>query len=428
LWYFNGAYHNVTDDRTASIRWAYEWDIEDPIGRITEKFSPGTVSGHGAIFFPPAIGQNGAIYLLRPHDYTNPKGLSLEAFNPGWLWEIRPKGGICTSPVIADDGTILFGTGADDGAIPRGLYVGQGLAWAVSPEGKQKWTYEFPPASFFSARDFGGGAIFPTKSPACSQPAVAADGTTYWLGHGVYALSSDGVLRWTFEPDEDFYFVSIADDGTLYALADGALFALAPSGTQKWNYPFKKSKYFAGELAVGPDGTIYLANNETGFSSALLALTPQGALKWRNDSYVLLDGPLVASDGTIYQQVRDRDIGTNTLVVALDPNGKTKWSTPIGSNPLAIASDGTLYICYIRDLFAISPRGDMLWKAQLPENPNVLEAHLPTKAVTLVPNGKFYIGDFLGRLGTLDAPAGLATSGWPSRFHDARNTARAGAH
>ena len=428
LWYFNGAYHDVVDDRTASIHWAYEWDTEDPSDRIIEKFRPGSVSKHGAIFLPPAIGQNGTIYLLRPHDFTDPNGLSLEAFNPKWLWELRPKGGICTPPAIADDGTILFGTGADDNASPRVIYTGQGSVWAVSPEGKKKWTYQFPPASFFHARDFGGGAVFPAKSPACSQPAVGADGTSYWVGHGVYALASDGTVRWAFEPDEDFYFVCVAEDGTVYALADGALFALTPDGTQKWNYSFTKSKYFAGELAVGPDGTIYVAENQPGLRSALVALTPQGTLKWRNESYELQGGPLVASDGTIYQEARDRRIGTNTQVVALNPDGKTKWNTPIGSSPLAIASDGILYICYVRDLFAISRRGNMLWKAQLPENPSFVNAHDPTKAVTLSPMGEFYIGDFLGRLGTLDAPVGLATSGWPAPFHDARNTSRVGAH
>ena len=133
----------------------------------------------------------------------------------------------------------------------------------------------------------------------------------------------------------------------------------------------------------------------------------------------------MAPNGTIFQQTEGRI--NNTVVVALDASGKTKWDTPNGSNPLAVASDGTLYICYVRDLFAISPRGNMLWKAQLPENPDILDAHLPTKAVTLASNGTFYIGDFLGRLGTFDAPTGLATSGWPAPFHDARNTSRAGA-
>jgi outer membrane protein assembly factor BamB len=149
LWYFNGAYHNVTDDRTASIDWAYAWDIDSPSGRITERFRPGSVSKHGAIFFPPAIGPGRTIYLLRPHDYTAPKGLSLEAFNPNWLWEIRPDGGICTSPVIADDGTILFGSGTTDGVISTSIHDGQGVAWAVSPAGQKKWTHEFRLPHFF---------------------------------------------------------------------------------------------------------------------------------------------------------------------------------------------------------------------------------------------------------------------------------------
>lgn len=61
------------------------------------------------------------------------------------------------------------------------------------------------------------------------------------------------------------------------------------------------------------------------------------------------------------------------------------------------------------------------------KTPNELEAHVPTGAVTLSPDGKFYIGDFLGRLGTLDNSVGLAAAGWPRQFHDARNTSRAGA-
>lgn len=431
-WYYNGAYHNVTDDRTPSIEWGYEWDIEDRAGRIREKFRPGSVSKHGAIYFPPAIGENGTIYILRPHADTAPGGLSLAAFRPDWLWEIRPSGGICTLPAIADDGTILFGTGTDNsGTIQLGLYVGQGLAWAVSPDGKKKWTYEFPPDTFFRSHDFAGGGGFPAKSPACSQPAVAADGTTYWLGHGIYALTSDGALRWAFEPGEDFFFVSIGDDGSVYALADGALFALAPDGAQKWKYSFEKSEYFAGELAVAADGTVHFTiRHPGGLSSKLFALTPQGMLKWRIESYDLMGGPLVASDGTVYitVSVHVEGDGNEEQVVALDPNGEAKWNTPNGSSLLDLASDGTLYICYIRDLFAISRRGDMLWKAQLSEDPDFTSAHVPTKAVTLAPNGRLYIGDFLGRLGTLEAPAGLATSGWPARFHDARNSSRAGAH
>jgi len=407
-WYYNGAYHNVTDDRTDSIRWVNEWRTE-------------------VISFQPTYGQNGAIYLLRPNDYTSPKGLSLVALAAKSRWEIRPIGGICTLPAIADDGTILFGTGMNDSP-SHVLYVGQGSVWAVSPEGRKKWTYEFAPATFFRSRDFGGGGVLPTKSPACSQPAVAADGSTYWLGHGVYALTGDGALRWAFDPGEDFYSLAIAEDGSVYALADGVLFTLAPDGTQKWKCSFEKSDNFEGELAVGTDGTVYFTNRHPGgISSQLFALTPQGILKWRTESYDLLGGPLIASDGTVYitVSIHVEGDGNQKQVVALDPNGEAKWNTPNGSSLLNLASDGTLYIRYVRDLFAISSRGRMLWKANLPDDPAI---HIPTDAMTLAPNAQFYIGDFTGRLGTLDAPAGLATSGWPARFHDARNTSRAGAH
>ncbi|HKN17422.1 MAG TPA: PQQ-binding-like beta-propeller repeat protein [Candidatus Sulfotelmatobacter sp.] len=407
-WYYNGAYHNVTDDRTDRIHWADEWHTE-------------------VISSPPTYGQNGAVYLLRPNDRTSPKGFSLVSLGAQWQWEIRPSGGICTLPAVADDGTVFFGTGTNDDS-SHGLYVGQGSVWAVSPEGRRKWTYEFPPATFFRTRDFGGGAVFPPKSPACSQPAVAADGTTYWLGHGVYALTSDGALRWAFDPGEDFYALAIAEDGSVYALADGTLFTLAPDRTQRWKYSFEESKYSAGELAVGTDGTVFFTNRYSGgLSSQLFALTPQGMLKWRIESYDLMGGPLIASDGTVYitVSIHVEGDGNQKQVVAFDPNGEAKWNTPNGSSLLNLASDGTLYICYVRDLFAISPRGRMLWKANLPNDPSI---HIPTNAVTLAPNAKFYIGDFLGRLGTLDVPAALATSGWPAPFHDARNTARAGAH
>jgi len=407
-WYYNGAYHNVTDDRTDSIHWVNEWNGK-------------------AISFPPTYGPNGAIYLLRPNDDRGPTGLSLVALGTQLRWQIRPPGGICTLPAIADDGTILFGTGTTD-STSNGLYAGQGSVWAVSPGGTKKWTYEFPPATFFRSRDFGGGTVFPPKSPACSQPAVAADGTTYWVGHGVYALTSDGVLRWAFDPGEDFYSLAIAEDGSVYALAAGALFALAPDGTQKWKCAFEKSDYFEGDLAVGTDGTVYFTSRHPGgLNSQLFALTSQGTVKWRTESYALVGGPLIASDGTVYitVSIHVEGDGNQKQVVALDPNGEAKWNTPNGSSLLNLASDGTLYVCYVRDLLAISPRGRMLWKANLPDDPLI---HIPTDAVTLAPNAKFYIGDSLGRLGTLDAPAGLAASGWAARFHDARNTARAGAH
>ena len=402
------------EDHTERIQWQYLWDTDDPIERIAESNSHRGLPNHGAILTPPVVGQDGTVYLLRPHEFSEPKGLSLVAVGPTRQWEIRAAGSVCNSPAVADDGTIVFGTGA-------------GLSWAVSPEGKRKWTYSFPANSFSPPIDYGGGSTGPARSPACSQPAVAADGTSYWIGHGVYALAKDGLPRWASEQGEDFVFVSIAADGTVYALANGGVFAIAPDGKERWKFTLPKSKYFAGGIAIGNDGTVYLTTLIDG-DSALTVLTPHGDTRQRyqaGSGIFVIGKTLIAADGTVYVT---KNIMNQTYAMALDSHGQAKWTGPQESKTLNIASDGTLYICDVHDLVAIGRRGRILWRAKLPEDPNEPEAYSPTKAVTLGPGGKFYIGDFFGRLGTLDNSVRIATTGWPVRFHDARNTSRAGAN
>jgi len=295
------------EDRTSGVRWEYQWDTDDPVGRIVEKNSQIGLPKHGAIVFPPTLGPDGAVYLRRPHEYTEPKGDSLVATGNNF-WELRPSGGLCISPAIADDGTILLGT--EDGSV-----------WAVSPGGKKKWTYGFPEATYFPAVDFGGGYSAQAHSPGCSQPAIAVDGTSYWVGHGVYALTKDGLPRWAFEPGEDFVFVCIGADGTIYALANGAIFAITPDGKQQWEFTVEKTKYFAGEIALGSDGTLYVTLMNSHF--ALLLLTPHGGVKRHyesssSDVFAVPGQTLIAPDGTVYVTKNSEN---RTFVVAIDSNG-----------------------------------------------------------------------------------------------------------
>jgi outer membrane protein assembly factor BamB len=163
-------------------------------------------------------------------------------------------------------------------------------------------------------------------------------------------------------------------------------------------------------------------------AQALTVLSPHGDLKQRylaaSGSFVI-GKTLIAGDGTIYVT---KNIMNRTYAMALDSHGQAKWTGPQESETLSVASDGTLYICDLRDLVAVGRRGRILWRAQLPEDLNETEAHSPTKAVTLSSDGKFYTGDFFGRLGALDNSVPIATAGWPVQFHDARNTSRAGAN
>ena len=242
----------------------------------------------------------------------------------------------------------------------------------------------------------------------------------------MYALSRDGKLRWASEADSDFVCVSIGMDGTIYALANGGLFALAPDGAERWKFPLPAYRYFAGAVALGLDGSVYLTT-KINADSDITVLTPHGDPKQRyraNSGSFVIGKTLITPDGTIYAT---KNVLNRTYAVALAPNGQEKWTGPQESETVTIAANGTIYIQEVSDFLATDSRAKILWKVRLPENPSETEAHEPTKAVTLAPDGRFYIGDFLGRLGTLDTSAGLASTGWPSRFHDARNTCRAGA-
>src|SRR5277367_718403 len=87
--------------------------------------------------------------------------------------------------------------------------------------------------------------------------------------------------------------------------------------------------------ALALDGTIYQAT----FDGKLVALTPQGEIKWTFKTPLeIKSSPAVADDGTIYFGSRDRKL------YAVTPEGKLKWTFAAGawidSSP-AIGADGT---------------------------------------------------------------------------------------
>src|SRR5437867_5892900 len=74
-----------------------------------------------------------------------------------------------SSPAIAPDGTIYFGTFA-------------GKLWAVNPDGSRNWTFK-------------------TGTEIKSSPAVGTDGTIYFGGRDrkFYAVRPDGKKKWEFK-------------------------------------------------------------------------------------------------------------------------------------------------------------------------------------------------------------------------------------
>ncbi len=230
------------------------------------------------------------------------------------LWQFSTNADITTSPAIAPDGTIYFGSVSPD----RRLY-------ALAPDGTMKWSYTA-----------GGGLDI-------GSVAIAGDGTIYQgsFDGKVVALTPQGTVKWTRDLGTNNGVATrpaLAADGTIYIHADdGFLYALNPAdGTTKWRFNVNARATFASAV-VAPDGTIYQGSDDQG----LYAITPEGALKWRfnagSDSY---STPALDAAGNIYYATY-----TTPKLISIAPDGTQRWSyagmTAASSGSPSLSADGT---------------------------------------------------------------------------------------
>ncbi len=111
------------------------------------------------------------------------------------------------------------------------------------------------------------------------------------------ALNPDGSKKWIYETDAEplKYPPAEGPDGNLYInLWHGkALHALSPEGKKLWEYPLDSNKAGEAAPAVGPDGTVYLADGQN-----LVALNPDGSLLFREKfDKPIASPPVFTSDG-----------------------------------------------------------------------------------------------------------------------------------
>ena len=181
-------------------------------------------------------------------------------------------------------------------------------------------------------------------------------------------------------------------DGTLYV--DG-VFAIAPNGTNKWNFPSSRVG------AIAADGTVYLLNSAGGVD----ALDANGHLLWSfSQAYVSqialrADGSLLCLGSSLSPP--------SPLAILLNADGTTNGIVAKGTASFpprvsqqmfgAVAEDGTMYCMY---------------SAGYDETRGLLSAS--GKLQALNPDGSPYWNTFVELLPNLSAPAGacaLAASG-----------------
>jgi len=298
----------------------------------------------------PVIADDGTIYTGPPLTAIFPNGTLKWKFS-GVIIE--------TAPVLDDNGTIYFGTAND---YPERFY-------ALNPNGTEKWNVPFGRTEASPVLASDGTiiapecnahkivALFPTNGTRkwefqtnhviYSSPAIGLDGTIYCGCHdgNIYALYPNGTLRWSFHTDGWVHgSPSIGTDGTVYCGSDDEyLYALNPmNGSVLWQLQIGQSY---ASPTIGPDGTLYIGV----WQKAFYAINPNGTIKWSFDTSpgkVWGSTAALSADGTLYFATADLKWSGGVEVIALWINGTVKWRRPLDSTfcSPAIGRDGTIYI------------------------------------------------------------------------------------
>lgn len=149
---------------------------------------------------------------------------------------------------------------------------------------------------------------------------------------------------------------AIAPDGTIYVGSfNGTVLAITPDGKLKWR--FKTGLEVHSSPAIGDDGVIYFGSRDRN----CYAVNPDGSLKWKLATGAWVDAsPAIARDGTVYFGSWDHHF------YAVNPDGSLKWKFDargiVDASP-AIGADGTIYFgSHDKNFYALNPDGSVRWK------------------------------------------------------------------
>jgi outer membrane protein assembly factor BamB len=226
-----------------------------------------------------------------------------------------------SSPAIAEDGTIYFGTF-------------DGRLLALMPEGEIKW-------------------VFRADREIKSSPAVAADGTVYFGSRDrtFYALSPVGKQQWAFKTgawvDSS---AAIASDGSVhFGSWDGKMYSLSPTGQKLWE--FDTGHPIVSSPAIGLDGTIYFGSHNNKF----YALSSTGEKKWAFQT-----GGSIVSSPAIQGQDYVFFTSVDGFLYSLNLDGTLNWKLRTGgiteSSPV-LGDTGNIYTGVNKALWAVSREG-----------------------------------------------------------------------
>lgn len=288
-------------------------------------------------------------------------------------WPRQGRGTGAGSPVIAGDGTLYTAIGEGLYSLrPDGRETGNGWPVAMAPGEPPRYGIGRNGAVFLARSAFltslapSGGTIregWPIVKSGGFIVSVmlVTDETVYvgWIpddeqrvdeGTILEAYTYGGKLRqgWpvTFAR-EAFSAIAVGRDGTIYLAGRTQLHALAPDGTARPGWPFVIGERGPiAALAIGPDDTIYGAALTADTGNVVYALAPDGTPRAGPWPYRATDGDTahlaIAPDGTLFDVT-----GTSVRVLSTSGGPALRWRTGTefrAVDALALGADGTAYI------------------------------------------------------------------------------------
>ncbi len=220
------------------------------------------------------------------------------------------------------------------------------------------------------------------------------NGTLYVTSfYNLYAINTDGTLKWSFDATP-FTAPSIAiTNGVIYLTQrDGSLSAINENGNLLWKYASPRTNY-AHTPTIGCNNTLYYSTSYAIYAIDLV----NKDLKWKvNLDYTFGGSTIVDEACNIYTS-------TTKKIVAIDENGSIKWhyaieDIQVDAPKFVMDNDDNLYIKTRTTLTTIDKNGEFLWSHK------ELKGYHPP---IIDKNGIIYISDNRGIVYALDSDGSL---------------------
>ncbi len=314
-----------------------------------------TFSTGGPVTSSPAIAEDGAL-LFGSHDgklYAISRDGSIK-------WQHATGDIIFSSPAVTHDGTIYIGSDDDH------LY-------AIGPKSdKPRWVFQVG-----SCPQRVGVGPEASRCDVDAGPTIGPDGVIYTGGDGIYAINPDGTLRWRFATNGHVASApALLADGTVVAGSqDDLIYAIAPvDSSAGTSAPAATSTRAPASATTGRStsaATITSCTRSTPTARCAGPSTPAAICARRRRSATAWctsapstpsctpsaptgrctgrSAPATASSRRRWSIPRGPSLfgSQDDRVYALEPDGRLRWSVELGgdvdSSPI-LAADGTIFV------------------------------------------------------------------------------------